>query len=154
MQKFAEFITEKLTKTEQGLVDQARKAHNNRISVTSTIKMGGRNAGDREKKAFHSLVKKGHLIHEPEHSSHETELTKDGTRRSVHYSTVVGRLNPSSPHAKEPVKEEKKMKIGVPDPKRLACKACGKPMRKGAFCKDCCKKVDANPEHYGQTIQK
>jgi len=120
--QFAEFTN--LTKTEKEILDQAHKAHNNRISVTSKIGPKG-HEGVRQKTAFHSLVKKGHLIHEPEYSSSETVPARK-KRKTVSFHTVVGRLNPNSaykPDVKEATEKPYQHK------KCAKCKGTGTVMR-------------------------
>src|SRR4051812_48096723 len=92
MLTFMQHINENPTKTEKKLLDKAHKSGNKRVSVTSEI--GG--TGEREKKAFFGLVKKGHIIHEPQHSSSDHEFTRDKKRRKRMFNTVVGRVHPSS----------------------------------------------------------
>jgi hypothetical protein len=97
MKTFKTFIAESLTKTEKALLDQAHKNGRKQVSVTHEIgRKGGGNSGARELKAFHSLVKKGHLVHDKGAGGSSSDYTRDKKKRERRFVTFMGHVHPDS----------------------------------------------------------
>jgi hypothetical protein len=96
MKTFCEYLDETtLNKTEKSLLDRAKAHPHGHVSATMELGVtgkGGYQKGGREHDAIHSLIKKGHLVHDPNGSSSDRERTRDKRRREKSFHTISGFL--------------------------------------------------------------